>query len=389
MTRRQGLTGYPRHVLRHRPAPRACPPRAARRSLPVQLAAVCVPLLLSLVFAASAPAAAKLIWGPFKTADGASAFPLYRELGVDYLQTQIVWSRVAPTRPADPRSPLDPAYVWPRQLDAAVAEARGYGVQIALMVKSSPGWANGGRGPEWAPTSAADYANFLVAASRRYPSVRRWMIWGETNRAASFSPLPADSPVGPRRYAKLLDAAYVALKGVDREDLVIGGMTFTYGDVKPPAFLKWMRLPNGRAPRLDLYGHNPFARRKPKLALLPSVPGSRDMSDMDTFGREVHRAYATTARFRRSGPRLWLSEFTVSSDHRNRGFTFAVSRSEQAAWLTSAFSISDRLREVAGIGWYNLLDEPVTTANGLTTGLVTWEGKRKPAFYAYKRLATR
>jgi hypothetical protein len=263
---------------------------------------------------------------------------------------------------------------------------RRYRIDVAIMVKGSPAWANGGQSSQWAP-APAHYARFLKAASRRYRYVRRWMIWGETNRAAVFQPLPPNSRAGPRAYARLLDSAYGALKRSNRRNIVIGGMTFSFGEVYPSKWIRWMRLPNGRPPRLDWYGHNPFTRRPPDIRLTdnPEFPGSRDISDVDTFGREVHRAYRGYPRFRRRGPRLWLSEFTVSSDRPNRAFTLAVSRAEQARWLRGAYSIAKRVR-AAGLGWFNLYDEPATNPVGLTTGLMTYEGRRKPAYHAYKRL---
>ena len=336
------------------------------------------------IAAAPAEASLKAIWGPVEMPDGSSAFPIYKELGVDVFQVQLGWSTVAPTRPSDPRSPDDPAYTWPSFVDSAVQQARDNGIKVAIMVKGTPAWANGGEGANWAPHDDRDYASFLRAAARRYKSVRHWMIWGETNRKAVWQPLPADSPVGPRRYARLLDAAYGALKRSNRRNKVIGGMTFTFGEVTPDKWVRWMRLPNGRPPRLDFYGHNPFARRAPKLSQDPYFPGVRDISDVDTFAREIHRAYRHKPRFRRRGPRLWLSEFTVSSDRANRAFDFSVSRKEQAKWLATAFRIA-RHRYVGALGWFALLDEPLSVARGLTTGLMTYEGERKPSFFAYRR----
>ena len=346
-------------------------------------------LLLAAVVLQPGPAearTAKAIWGPTRMPDGSSAFPVYRDLGVDVFQIQLVWDRVAPTRPARPTRPGDRAYVWPESVDEAVRMGRRYGIDVALMVKGSPPWANGGRSTQWSP-APAHYARFLKAASRRYRYVRRWMIWGETNRAAVFQPVPPNSRTGPRTYARLLDAAYVALKRRSRRNIVIGGMTFSFGEVYPSKWIRWMRLPSGRPPRLDWYGHNPFSRRAPDIRLTdnPQFPGSRDVSDADTFAREVHRAYRRGPRFRRHGPPLWLSEFTVSSDRPNRAFTLAVSRLDQALWLREAFSIAKRVR-AAGLGWFNLYDEPLTTPGGLTTGLMTYEGLRKPAYTTYKRL---
>src|SRR5439155_7933064 len=143
------------------------------------------------------------------------------------------WVGTASARPKHARDPHDRAYHWPRGLGHTIREARRYGIQVALLVKSTPGWANGGRTQNWAPKHAGDYGNFLAAASRHYRRVRRWMIWGEPNfdGGANFKPLPAHSPVGPRRYALLLESAYRALKAVSRRNIVIGGMTYTAGDV--------------------------------------------------------------------------------------------------------------------------------------------------------------
>jgi hypothetical protein len=337
------------------------------------------------IAAAPAEASLKAIWGPVEMPDGSSAFPVYKKLGVDVFQIQLTWSQVAATRPSDPRSPDDPAYIWSNYVDSAVEQARENGIKVAIMVKGTPAWANGGKGAIWPPDRDRDYANFLRAASRHYSRVHHWMIWGEPNRKAVWQPLPPDSPVGPRRYALLLDAAYGALKRSNRHNKVIGGMTFTFGDVTPDKWVRWMRLPNGRAPRLDYYGHNPFSRRTPKLSQDPYFPGARDLSDVDTFAREVHRAYRHRHRFHRRGPRLWLSEFTVSSDRANRAFDFFVSRQEQAKWLTTAFRIAHRHRYVGALGWFALLDEPLSVARGLTTGLMTYEGQRKPSYFAYRR----
>jgi hypothetical protein len=340
----------------------------------------------------------KMIWGPLTLPNGASAFPTYHHLGVQVLELQLIWARTALTRPSDPTNPADPAYSWPPELDQAVEQAAQYHIALAVMVKGTPPWANGGLDESWAPTNAADYANFMQAASRRYPSIHYWMIWGEPTTAGNFNPMPANSPVGPRRYALLLEAAYGALKAVSRSNVVIGGMTWTAGLVYPADFIRWMRLPDGKPPRLDYYGHNPYSFRFPNLAQGPEIDyaafkpaprrehrkpptlASRDISDIDTLYAELAAIY----RHRRGGPpKLWLSEFSISSDSPSRAFEFFVSEPEQAKWLTAAFKLVDSVSYVAGLGWYELLDEPSSVPRHLTEGLLTATGTPKPDFNAY------
>lgn len=336
-------------------------------------------MVAALAVTAPAEASLKAIWGPNELRDGRSAFPIYRQLGVDVLQHQVLWRRVAASRPADPRNPDDPAYVWPAEVDAAYAAAPRYGFRLALMVRGTPAWANGGRSEAWVPDDVGDYADFMVAVSRRYPRVRHWMIWGEPSRAANFQPLPLSSPVGPRAYSRLLDRAYGALKRERRSNVVIGGMTFHFGDVIAKDFMRWMRLPNGKPPRLDWFGHNPFTGRRPALSKDVYYPGLRDMSDVDTYIREIRRHW----RPRHVRPRLWLSEFCVASDRANHGFEFHVSRRTQASWLTAAMRIARTHRYIAGFGWWNLQDQP--DPDGITCGLLDQNGAPKPSFGAYKR----
>jgi hypothetical protein len=348
--------------------------------------------LLAVVLATTAgdafAANKKAIWGPVRLPDGSSAFPVYRDLGVRVLQLSIDWTQVAPRPPARPGNPADPAYQWPEEIAEAIRAGRRFGIKIALLPWRSPRWANGGRSPEWVPDNRK-YARFLQAVSRKYRSIRHWMIWAETNRKAVFKPLPIGSPKGPRRYATLLNAAYKALKRENRSNKVIGGMTFSFGDeVMPGDFIRWMRLPNGKPPPLDLYGHNPFSTRYPDLSVngFGGSPSSRDICDIDLLHRDLRRMYRGRYRhFRRRGPRLWISEYTINSDRGSRDFNYYVNRETQAQYLSAAYDIARRSSFIAMFGWLGLLDESTIDPLGATSGLQTWEGERKPSYFAYQR----
>jgi hypothetical protein len=380
---------------------------------------VCLAVALALACTSSASSAEKSIWGPTPnlppnnqncpTTAPCSAFPTYAQLGVQNVQFQIPWDRVALRRPANPRDPNDPAYSWPTYGDTMVQQAAQYGMSLTVLVQSTPGWANGNKGRQWVPDNVQDYADFMFAISQRYPSVHRWMIWGEVNYGANFQPMPDHSPVGPRAYARLCDAAYVALKQANPANIVIGGDTLNANiPVSPAEFIRWARVGKGkkkRPPRLDWWGHNPFEGRFADIRQ-PALNNLLGLSDADTIHKLLKRAYlgkkkkrgkhrkasssAQTAKKhkhkkkRRSTPRIWFSEYTVLSTHPAHFFLgFYVSDQEQAQWLTGAYQLVNRLPYVAGLGWYRLDDEP--EGNGSADwGLQTVTGQRKPSFAAYQ-----
>ena len=351
--------------------------------------------LLALALPAStdaAPSRKKAIWGP-ATVKGKSQFPIYRDLGVGIWENRINWSDVAPSRPANPRDPSDPAYRWPAELGAAIAQARRSGIMTSLALSDSPGWANGGRLGRWAPKRASDFADFAYAASARYPSVRHWMIWPEPTRADNFMPLiheRRDHPLtrrmkrAPHKYARILDAAYGTLKRRSRRNIVIGGNSFTTGDISPLNWIRNLRLPNGKPPRLDLYGHNPFSNRRPLMNRPPVGHGFADFSDLDLLARWVDRWLARPRGKRRIN--LFLSEIFWPTDHANHEFNFHVTRQAAALWLSDALRTTRRWSRIYTLGWFALYDDPPNgRGDEVNRGLLTYRGRKKPAYWAYKR----
>jgi hypothetical protein len=320
----------------------------------------------------------KAIDGPLTLPGGSSAFPVYRRLGAQVLEVELNWSEVAPSRPADPSDPGDPAYRWPGYIRTAIAEGARYGVQIAILVSGFPAWSNGGRGSIWAPKDPQDFASFLEAAARMYRGVHHWLILNEVNYYKNFQPLPPNSPLGPERYAELLQAAYGALKAVNSANLVIGGMNYSAGTISAPLFIRWMRLPDGAPPRMDYYGYDPYSVRYPRLDKRPYSRENYEINDIGALHDQLAGVY------RRSGrvPKLWLAEFGIS-DNANAFFDYYVSPAVQARWVTAAYRLVDSVSYVAALGWYELLDQASPSSDPLTEGLMTASGNPKPSFYAY------
>src|SRR5688500_13209638 len=133
-----------------------------RRVLPLLL------LVLALTPATATASAKKALWGPVEV-EATSQFPVYKELGAGIYMTKLEWDKVAVLEPDSARDPLNASYDWPLELDTAVDEARQNGIDVALTVTGTPGWANGDKAPRFAPNDPKDYADFLTAAAERYP----------------------------------------------------------------------------------------------------------------------------------------------------------------------------------------------------------------------------
>ena len=341
--------------------------------------------------ASAAPSTKKSIWGPV-TRDGVSQFPIYRDLGVGIWQYSIRWDEVAPERPADPRNPFDPAYRWPLELDTAVAEAQASGIRVSVMLLGAPRWANGGREWQWAPTDPSLFADFAEAAARRWPAVRHWMIWSEPTKALNFQPLVPDNgrPLrgaaaleGPRTYARLLDATYARLHALNPRMIVIGGNTFTTGTVRPLRFIQAMRTAvNGRPPRMDMWGHNPFSLRRPVLSQPPLGSGYADFGDLDTLTGWLDKYLKRRGKKKL---RLFLSEYSLPTDRANFEFNFFLTRARQADWIRTAYRTARAFKRIYTLGYLGLYDDPPRTqGDEVLRGLLDINGQPKPSYAAYK-----
>ena len=329
----------------------------------------------------------KAMWGPV-TVGGRSEFPVYHRLGVGIFEMDLNWAEVAPTPPRNASDPADPAYVWPAGIGYAIGQAARYHMRLMLQVIGTPTWANGGRTWNYPPTHVSAFAQFLTAAARRYPSVHLWMIWGEPDRSANFAldlrvrararRLTPAQARAPHVYAQMLDASYAALKHASERNLVIGGDTYTWGDIPVRLWIENLRLPNGQPPRMDLYGHNPFTYRDPNLSNPPAPGGAFDFSDLGRLSRLVDRYLARTGHV----IKLFLSEWTIPTSRFDDEFNFYVTPQVQARWITDAWRIVRSSPFIYALGWIHLQDDP--PGQGSSGGLLDYQGHPKPGYYAFK-----
>ncbi len=319
---------------------------------------------------------------------GRTIFPELRALGASIWSGGLSWAEAAPTRPTNPTSPDDPAYHWPTSLTRLLAAARANGIEPVLNISGFPPWANGGRSGEWAPLRPQDFADFTAAAVRKYPRVRRWIIISEPGNFYNFRPQGGGGRTAPHLYARLLDAAYVAMHAAKRDVVVIGGGVHPYGlndqyTTAPDTFLANMVLPNGRRPRLDMFAINPYTERRLDLRL-GKRPLRVDFDDLDWLAKRLDRVWPERHL------KIFIDEFGWNTEHEANGWLYYVSRKRQAANLQRAYTLAARFRRVDTLCWYQLYDAPPdrnsTQWLNWTSGLRTWGGVKKPAWSAFRRV---
>ena len=295
--------------------------------------------------------------------------------------------------------------------------------------------------------SPAEYGAFVTAVGRRYdgtydpcasadrycdpfggalPRVSFWSFWNEPNQSAWLSPQnDSTGAAAARIYRGLLAAGWNALAATGhtpKRDTLLFGELAPKGqngagvsdNVKPLAFLRalycvdsrFKPLRGGAATGLGCPGStgafvsaNPALFQASGLAHHPYAllePPSRRSSDKDfavladtprltsTLDRSV-RAYGS----KRKLP-IWLTEYGYQTKPPD---PFGVSPSTQAAYLNEAEYIAYRTSRIRSWSQFLLVDDgPIASEppssplywGTFQTGLVGLDGKRKPAYDAYR-----
>ena len=306
-----------------------------------------------------------LEFGPGKLGERLATF---QRLGVPLVRFTLHWNQIAVRRPADPASPRDPAYDW-RRPDRILRGLRTYGLTPVLTLVGTPGWANGGRAPNFAPPRPRDFRAFARAAASRYPWVRYWLIWNEPNKRLWLRPTRAAIYV-----QHLLNPGYEAIHAVLPHARVGGGVTAPRGGLGGIAPVTWIRGMAAAHAKLDAYAHHPYPLRPGET---PSSGGCRNcpsitMATIPKLLILVRRAF---------GPKpIWLTEYGYQT---NPPDTFlGVPPQRQATLLSLAAMRAWRLPRVTMLIQYLYRDEPELAR--FQTGLVFADDRRKPSLQGFE-----
>ncbi|HZP73973.1 MAG TPA: hypothetical protein VFA97_11425 [Gaiellaceae bacterium] len=292
----------------------------------------------------------------------------FKQLGVPLVRFTLRWNQIAVRRPKNPNSPRDPAYDW-HEADRILRGLRRYGLTPVLTLLGTPAWANGGRGPNYAPPHPRDFRAFARAAATRYPWVRDWLIWNEPNKPLWLRPTRAAIYV-----QHLLNPAYEAIHSVLPHAQVGGGVTAPRGGLGGVAPVTWVHGMALAHAKLDAYAHHPYPsspRETPSSGGCKNCP-SITMATLPKLLILVRRYF---------GPKpVWLTEYGYQT---NPPDTFlGVPPKKQATLLGLAAMRAWRLPRVTMLIQYLYRDE--VALSRFQTGLVYADSRPKPALQEFK-----
>lgn len=293
----------------------------------------------------------------------------YAAAGATWFRTDLNWSVVQPNSPR--------RYDW-APVDRVIDAAQAAGLKVLPVVSFAPEWAWIGDRYS-APKDPKAFATFLTAAVRRYSAkgIHAWEIWNEPN-LRGFWPSP-----NPEDYARLLKAAYPAIKRVDHTAIVIAGglspvpRTDWLGEVDHYSAVDFVRgiYAAGAGDTFDALGFHPYS-----YPYQPSETVSWSGWTMMTGPiRDLMIANGDAKK------QIWLTEFGAPTHGSNN----AVTEDEQAQMLTEAMDLLDGKSWAGPVFWYGYNDRGTGRDNPEDWfGLVTQSGREKPALGVFRSLAT-
>jgi hypothetical protein len=307
-------------------------------------------------------------WLAFGPATLPQRIRMLDQLGIKLVRYTLRWDEIATKRPKYPRWSGSRAYTWGSS-DRVLKALNAHHIRAVVGIWGVPPWANGGRGPNFAPISPKPMRDFAHAAAQRFPWVRRWLIWNEPNQSRFLR------PTSPAVYVqRILNPAYTALHTFNARNRVGGGVTAPRGDLSPVAWIRGMRAAGAK---LDAYAHNPYPEDPHRETPVSGGCGHCRSITMATLGRlerETSRAWGRIP--------LWLTEYGYQTNPPDR--SQGVPPATEARYEGEAALRAYRAARVDMLVHFLLRDDP--SPAGWQSGLFTARGLPKPAARAYPRL---
>jgi len=329
------------------------------------------------------------------------------QLHVQEIRENVYWGGnygVAQKRPANARDPNDPAYHWDLY-DRTVEYAQQYGIHVLFSIYATPTWESGNTSKNVAPKNPIDLRDFAYAAAKRYsgsfvnedgkllPAVKEWTAWNEPNNPTFLS--PQYKRVGKSwviqsavNYAKICNAVYNGVHAtLQNGERVACGVTAPRGNndpassrpsVSPLAFLRACK--KAGLARFDAWAHHPYYAGPSDQPTTKPVSAKGAPATAVTLGNLSDLIRAVTQLY--GNKRIWITEYGYQTNPPDT--LFGVSWAKQALYLKQAFGVAKQNPRIDLMLWFLLKDDP--NLDGWQSGLITFGGKKKPAFAAFQQL---
>jgi len=310
----------------------------------------------------------------------------------------VLWSFVAPTKPANAGNPADPAYDWSR-IDQVLIGFDKAKITPIVSTYSTPDWAVQGRDTkhvsQYNPNAPkpGDFASFMKALATRYsgkypnpnaaaggpkrlPRVRHFEIWNEPNLKGFFNH-NGKSKLG--KYKALVKKAYPQIKRANRRAIVIagvGGPRSSGGNGNVGA-KTWMNgLVNDRRVKFDAYSQHIYPSRGPKFT---SRSYAKAFPTWDSLPYILERLDK-----KKKGMKLYITEAgytTARTPFRN----VRVSLKQQRLYMKQIFGLKEvKGPRVAAVVWFNMQDN-----ENWPGGILKANAKKKPSYSTFRSIAGR
>lgn len=288
------------------------------------------------------------------------------KLGVAWLRMDFDWSEMQPEGPGRYHTvKID------QQVEAIVA----HGIKVLGIIDYTPAWANGHAPSQfYPPKKTRDYTAFAAYLARRYApmGVHTWEIWNEPNGGEFWMP-KAD----PKAYARLLKAAYPAIKKADPQATVITGGLAPACDCKnsltPMTFLDGV-YKAGAKRYFDHVGHHPYTY--PHLANATDG-GAKWWTQMYTGPQNLRSIMTANGD---ADKKIWMTEYGAPTNGGSDDVTEAV----QAEMLKVAYQFHSGYSWAGPLFWYTYQDSGTDLKNEEDWyGLIRADGTHKPAYGVY------
>lgn len=329
-------------------------------------------------------------------------------------RVNVIWRDVAPSEPATPEDPDDPAYQWER-LDAFVNDALARGIRPLLSVRSAPTWAEGPERPAWAPEgtwqpSPAALRSFATALAKRFPEVDDFQAWNEANLSVYLTPQwRGRQLVAARHYRRMLRSFYEGVKAAGAENRVVSVGLGPYGDqvgsvslrvarTRPLAFWREVFCLRGRVKlrparkcadkaKFDVFAYHAIntSGGPRRSALHPDDASTPDLQNAVRILRAAER-HGQIGGSRKRHP-VWMTEMWWESKPPD---PIGVPLRKHARWLTEALYIlwKQGARVAINLQVRDAAFDGQPGRHNLQAGLAFAEnfreGARKPAFRAWR-----